>query len=84
MQLEELILIDKLEDQIIDHPDASTKKDLNESLDETFQKKLNARAQQIKSTNNNNNRREEDLQQHYAHTHTHTQKQITTTTEEEN
>ena len=53
MQLEELILIDKLEDQIIDHPDASTKKDLNESLDETFQKKLNARAQQIKSTNNN-------------------------------
>ena len=40
MQLEELILIDKLEDQIIDHPDASTKKDLNESLDETFQKKI--------------------------------------------
>ncbi|KAF6061860.1 N1221-like family protein [Candida albicans] len=53
MQSEELISIDKLEDQIIDHPDASTKKDLNESLDETFQKKLNARAQQIKSTNNN-------------------------------
>ena len=36
MQLEELILIDKLEDQIIDHPDASTKKDLNESLMKHF------------------------------------------------
>ena len=52
MQLEELILIDQLEDQIIDHPDASTKEELNESLDETFQKKLNARASQIRSTNN--------------------------------
>lgn len=45
---EELILIDKLEDQIIDHPDASTKQELHDnSLDETFQKKLNARAEQI-------------------------------------
>ncbi|RCK65568.1 Factor arrest protein 11 [Candida viswanathii] len=52
MQLEELILIDQLEDQIIDHPDASTKEELNESLDETFQKKLNARASQIRSNNN--------------------------------
>lgn len=46
--LEENNLIDKLEDQLIDHPDASTQKELNESsLDETFQKKLNARAEQI-------------------------------------
>lgn len=52
MQLEELILIDQLEDQIIDHPDASTKEELNESLDETFQKKLNARASQIRSNSN--------------------------------
>lgn len=45
---EELILIDKLEDQLIDHPDASTQKQLdNSSLDETFQKKLNDRADKI-------------------------------------
>lgn len=50
---EELILIDKLEDQLIDNPDASTKKELfDTSLDETFQKKLNARAEQIASQNN--------------------------------
>ncbi|KAK6454260.1 factor arrest protein 11 [Scheffersomyces xylosifermentans] len=47
---DELISIDKLEDQIIDHPDASTKKEFQDSLDETFQKKLNARAEQIKTT----------------------------------
>ncbi|ABN65029.2 Factor arrest protein 11 [Scheffersomyces stipitis CBS 6054] len=46
---DELISIDKLEDQIIDHPDASTKKELHDSLDETFQKKLNARAEQIRT-----------------------------------
>lgn len=41
-------LIDQLEDQIIDHPDADTKKALNESsIDETFQKRLNERAEQF-------------------------------------
>lgn len=50
---EELILIDQLEDQLIDNPDASTKKELYDtSLDETFQKKLNARAEQIANQNN--------------------------------
>jgi hypothetical protein len=48
--LEDLILIDQLEDQIIDHPDASTTRELNEtSLDETFQSKLKAMADQIQS-----------------------------------
>lgn len=46
MQDEE-ILIDKLEDQLIDHPDDITKLQLNASLDETFQEKLNAKAEQI-------------------------------------
>ncbi|KAK6461631.1 factor arrest protein 11 [Scheffersomyces coipomensis] len=46
---DEQVSIDRLEDQIIDHPDASTKQELHDSLDETFQKKLNARAEQIKS-----------------------------------
>ncbi|KAK6201221.1 factor arrest protein 11 [Scheffersomyces amazonensis] len=46
---DEQISIDRLEDSIIDHPDASTTRDLEDSLDETFQKKLNARAEQIKS-----------------------------------
>lgn len=46
--MEELITIDRLEDQLIDHPDASTKQDLSgSSLDETFQKKLNERAEQL-------------------------------------
>lgn len=46
--LEEPNLIDQLEDQIIDHPDASTKKQLSESsLDETFQKRLNDKANQL-------------------------------------
>lgn len=50
---DELILIDQLEDQLIDNPDASTKKELYDtSLDETFQKKLNARAEQIANQNN--------------------------------
>lgn len=45
---EETILIDRLEDQLIDNPDADTKKELHDSsLDETFQKKLNAKAEQI-------------------------------------
>lgn len=45
---EQNILIDQLEDQLIDHPDASTTKQLSESsYDETFQKKLNARADQF-------------------------------------
>lgn len=44
----ENILIDQLEDQLIDNPDASTTKQLNESsLDEAFQKKLNGRANQL-------------------------------------
>ncbi|CUM66059.1 uncharacterized protein PRCAT00003713001 [Priceomyces carsonii] len=47
----ELILIDKLEDELIDNPDFSTRTELNLSLDETFQKKLNARAEQIASLN---------------------------------
>lgn len=47
---EELILMDKLEDELIDHPDASTRRDLRDtSLDETFQKKLHVRAEQIRS-----------------------------------
>lgn len=59
---EELILIDQLEDQLIDHPDASTKKELYDtSLDETFQKKLNARAEQIASQNNTDDN-ENDIQ----------------------
>lgn len=46
------ILIDQLEDQLIDHPDASTKKQLKESsYDETFQKKLNERANQLLTGN---------------------------------
>ncbi|CAI5760274.1 unnamed protein product [Candida verbasci] len=44
----ENIQVDQLEDQIIDHPDLSTQEELlNESLDETFQRKLNAKAEQI-------------------------------------
>lgn len=46
------ILIDQLEDQLIDHPDASTRKQLKESsYDETFQKKLNERANQLLTGN---------------------------------
>lgn len=46
--LEEPNLIDQLEDQIIDHPSAATKKQLTESsLDETFQKRLNEKANQL-------------------------------------
>lgn len=42
------ILIDQLEDQLIDNPDESTTKQLNESsYDETFQRKLNERANQL-------------------------------------
>lgn len=42
--------MDKLEDELIDHPDASTRRDLlDTSLDETFQKKLHVRAEQIRS-----------------------------------
>lgn len=48
MESDQNISIDKLEDQLIDNPDASTTKQLNElSYDETFQKKLNERAEQI-------------------------------------
>ncbi|ODV77147.1 factor arrest protein 11 [Suhomyces tanzawaensis NRRL Y-17324] len=55
---DEHILIDKLEDQIIDHPDASTQHQLHStSLDETFQNKLNARAEQIKSNQAHESRR---------------------------
>lgn len=44
----ENILIDQLEDQLIDHPDASTTQQLKESsYDETFQQKLNERANQL-------------------------------------
>lgn len=43
-------LIDRLEDQLIDHPDAETTREIRDtSLDETFQKKLNERAEQIRS-----------------------------------
>lgn len=46
------VLIDQLEDQLIDHPDANTRIHLNaETLDEAFQKKLNARAEQIANQN---------------------------------
>lgn len=46
------VLIDQLEDQLIDHPDAKTRIQLNaETLDEAFQKKLNARAEQIANQN---------------------------------
>lgn len=59
---DELILIDQLEDQLIDNPDASTKKELYDtSLDETFQKKLNARAEQIANQNNDEDN-EDDAQ----------------------
>lgn len=45
---DENILIDQLEDQLIDHPDASTTMQLSEtSYDEIFQNKLNERANQI-------------------------------------
>lgn len=48
MEDEQNILIDQLEDQLIDNPDASTTKQLSESsYDETFQKKLNERADQF-------------------------------------
>lgn len=46
------VLIDKLEDELIDHPDTSTRLEMHDnSIDETFQKKLNARADQIASAN---------------------------------
>ncbi|CCE85656.1 Piso0_005274 [Millerozyma farinosa CBS 7064] len=45
---EEQVSIDHLEDQLIDNPDVLTKTEIdNNALDETFQKKLNARAEQI-------------------------------------
>ncbi|CAH2350690.1 factor arrest protein 11 [[Candida] railenensis] len=47
--------IDQLEDSIIDHPDAKTMEQiLDTSLDETFQKKLNARADQITNSHYDN------------------------------
>lgn len=48
MESELNISIDKLEDQLIDNPDASTTQQLAElSYDQTFQKKLNERAEQM-------------------------------------
>ncbi|KAI5965114.1 FAR11 [Candida theae] len=48
---DELIQIDQLEDQIIDHPDERTRKELHDtSLDETFQKKLSAKAKEFESS----------------------------------
>lgn len=48
MESDENISIDRLEDQLIDNPDPSTTKQLSElSYDETFQKKLNERAEQL-------------------------------------
>lgn len=48
----ENILIDQLEDLIIDHPDARTREQMEEmSLDQAFQDKLNARADQITNLN---------------------------------
>lgn len=48
METDQNISIDKLEDQLIDHPDPSTAKQLSElSYDETFQRKLNERAEQM-------------------------------------
>lgn len=44
---QESILIDRLEDQIIDHPDARTKQEVDGNLDEAFQKRLNERAEQL-------------------------------------
>lgn len=50
---DENILIDQLEDQLIDNPDALTTKQLEElSYDETFQKKLNERGDQFTSGGN--------------------------------
>ncbi|EGW30064.1 factor arrest protein 11 [Spathaspora passalidarum NRRL Y-27907] len=65
MMQDELISIDQLEDQIIDHPDASTEKELHESLDETFQKKLNARAERLPNDGANS------LHAHHHHHHHH-------------
>lgn len=46
-----LIQIDQLEDQIIDHPDERTRRELHDtSLDETFQKKLSAKAKEFESS----------------------------------
>ncbi|KAI5970175.1 FAR11 [Candida margitis] len=45
------IQIDQLEDQIIDHPDERTRRELHDtSLDETFQKKLSAKAKEFESS----------------------------------
>lgn len=50
MEDQSLIAIDRVEDQVLDHPDANTKREINEtSLDETFQSKLKAMADQIRS-----------------------------------
>lgn len=45
--MEDQVSIDKLEDQLIDHPDKDTKQESEISLDETFQRKLNERAQEL-------------------------------------
>lgn len=55
MQNEEEILIDQLEDQLIDHPDASTQLFLDTSLDKAFQTKLNARAEELSRENGQDN-----------------------------
>lgn len=45
---QEYVLIDKLEDQLIDNPDINTRNEFfQSSIDETFQKKLNDRADEI-------------------------------------
>ncbi|KAG7660597.1 FAR11 [[Candida] subhashii] len=64
-----LILIDQLEDQIIDHPDASTAKQFHDSLDETFQKKLNAKAQQIQQQSQQSPYHESHHHSHHHHHH---------------
>lgn len=62
MESDQNILIDKLEDQLIDNPDASTTEQLRElSYDETFQKKLNERADLfLASGSSNTNGRDPD------------------------
>lgn len=66
-----VILIDQLEDQIIDHPDASTAKQLHESLDQTFQQKLNAKAQQIQQQQEQQQSPYHESHHHHNHHHHH-------------
>ncbi|WLF81453.1 Factor arrest protein 11 [Lodderomyces elongisporus] len=71
------IQIDQLEDSIIDHPDAETRQELNDtSLDETFQKKLSAKAHEIEMANsgpknNESNYNDNDMSYQFLVTKSH-------------